>query len=237
MIRRLLFAGALLVLATPAARAGGINLAAGPGCWAENPVAAKASSCDRNVGLALQMTASFALNVDMPRMVGAEIVLEGQLNASGGLPDWWELGAGGCRSGALSADASFAASPNSRCLDGWRGQAFGGVAGYTVTGSRARMRIGFAVSSAHPVHVPAGTEFYCAHVNITNERTADAGACAGCGVGMCWTLNQITVRDADGSYEDCTAVLDQQCVSWQDGGCQAGSTRNVTWGQVKGLYR
>jgi hypothetical protein len=127
--------------------------------------------------------------------------------------------------------------PGVSCYDIWGGAAFGGIGSYTVTGDRARVLIGYVVPMTSPIYIPAGLEFYCFHVNITSTKTVGEGSCPGCDLALRWVLQQITVRGVGGVYEDCVTILNNNCVGWQGGHCICTPARNITWGQVKGLYR
>src|SRR5215470_5170458 len=60
---------------------------------------------------------SFTLATPVDKVVGAEMVVDLQ-SATPTLPDWWKVGTGGCRAGALTGSLSFG---ETACTDPWNG--------------------------------------------------------------------------------------------------------------------
>jgi hypothetical protein len=231
MKKTLLMTGAMLLVAS-VALAGGLNLAVGSGCWAENPVAAGTWACAMNFGTPMTMTTSFQLDADMAEALGSETIIDGQSD-SATLPDWWDPA---CQARIVTNISGY---PQTTCFDIWGGTAFGGPVVNVTGANRIRILVGYAVPTTAPIYIPAGIEFDNCHVNLTSAKTVGTGNCPGCELGFVLVLNQITLRGVGGVYEDCVTVLNNNCVSWQGATtpCSATPARNTTWGQVKSLYR
>jgi hypothetical protein len=244
-MKTLIVAICLLGFATAAFGARGFNLTWGAGCWRDDPVALKSFACDTNGGSAT-LTASFALDFDFSKFDYIECQLDLQSD-SATLPDWWQFsGAGGCRQGALSTTANFAAAPGG-CTDPWRGQTPSsttywetaqfpeGESGQRVPlPNRARFVGGYWVYPYVPI--VRGVEYYAFSVTVDYRTTVGVGACGGCG-----TPSTIVMNGFSFGYTNWyTTPLSNACLRWQAAGatpCGAVPVRNTTWGQVKGLYR
>jgi hypothetical protein len=238
-----------LALAVPLARAGGVNINWGDGCWSDGtPVSLLAFPCNTNTGMAT-MTCSFAVDYDMPQFAGVEITLDG-FSGSPTIPAWWQMATGECRAGAISTSADFLQAPQVGCQDMWGGHALGGLATYGWgprwggnDRDRAHMLIGFAVAPEQLPPITAGIEYYAAQIRIGYEKTAGDDACAGCGTSFVWYLYSIKAAEL-GQYEMLYEPISNDgslCLVWQAGYASAWTcyvpVRNTTWGQVKSLYR
>jgi hypothetical protein len=252
MRRVLLLTGTLLaLLAPPALAVGGVNINWGPGCWSDGtPVNDIAFACNRNTGTAT-MTCSFALFSDQPQLVGIRADLQG-LTEAVQIPAWWQMGAGQCRSTAISTSENFLSAPQVGCLDMWANRASGGLVLYDWGpqwggDNRAHMSVVYAVPSDTPIPLDPDVEYYACQVMISYEKTIGAGSCAGCMARMVWSLCSIRAEQADGSFEMLQEVLPDgnQCLRWQHTTlpCSVFScpditpVRDRTWGELKSLYR
>jgi hypothetical protein len=248
-MKSLIFAVSQIIATASAACAGGFNLTWGTGCWQDNPAALASFACNTEDGSAT-LTASFALDSDYDRFGYVKAQLDLQSD-SPTLPDWWQFSnGGGCRQGALSTTASFAAAPGG-CTDPWRGQTPSstiywqtasfpeGASGERVPlPNRARFTGYFWVNPYLPI--VRGVEYYAFSVTVDHRNTVGAGACSGCETPTTIVLNQIVLSNYLLHPLTLTTPLSNGCLRWQTGGatpCGATPVRNTTWGQVKGLYR
>ncbi len=243
----------LLLLSIPA-YAGGVNLAWGTGCWAENPTSLITFACDTNTGTTV-MTGSFVLDRDMPLFQAAAATIDMQ-SASTTLPDWWQMyHAGSCREASLGVSGDFTLAPGG-CADPWLSSAYGGVAAYqtqaypppfpmnTPAANRARLKVVFLRTITNPLE--AGVEYYDFRASVNHQKSVGAGACAGCSTPAAFVLNLIDVEafvpELNHPYQQAllTTPVANGCIYWQavtGGLCGATPARNPTWGQVKSLYR
>jgi hypothetical protein len=227
----------LATLAPPAAAFGGINLR-----WTdcgEFGIVARSFACNTNVGTN-QLFASVIAPVPMNQLEGMEAVIDLQ-SLSASLPNFWQLGSGGCRSGALTHNFDFTLGPFN-CGDPWQGVAAGGEsyqAGFPFPNG-ARIKIVVAVQV--PVSIDDVTEYYAFELRFSNAKAVGTGACAGCIVPVCLVLNQIKlVQPAGvGDYVVQNPILTNGA-SWQQYGAncpfQEVPVRATSWGAVKSLYR
>ncbi len=244
----------LLLLISVPARAGGLNIAWGTGCWPENPTSLITFACDTNTGTT-SMTGSCVLDRDMP-LFNALLAIVDMQSASPTLPDWWQMfKPGTCREPALSATGDFSLAPGG-CGDPWLSSAFGGVAVWQThdfpspfpinvpAPDRARLKVGLVRPSANPLF--AGIEYYAFRAMVNHQKTVGTGACAGCSTPATFVLNVVSAQAIiDGlsyPYQEAlfTMPIANSCVHWQavtGGLCGATPARNPTWGQVKSLYR
>jgi len=249
MKRFLLLAGAMMVVASVAHAAAGVNLNwSTSGCYSEDPTTNKTFACTSNSG-SNTMTASFSPSADQPNFVGVEGLIDLQTDGVS-LPAWWEFFTGGCRPTSLSTSADFATATQTTCVDPWQGQAGGGLTAYKTmanftgvpevfTAYGARIKVAYAVAIESPL--TAGTEYYAYKVTITNTKTVGTGSCAGCSTGATLVLNQIRSAESQppNTFEILTDAIANNCVTWQTSGrtCAVVPAHNRSWGQIKSLYR
>ena len=248
MKRLLLLSGALLVLGASAASAApGLNLAWGSGCWLENPVNAKTFACNTNTGNA-QMTGSYTPTASQPAFVGVECVLDFQVDGVT-VPDWWTFfEAGTCRQTSLSTSADFSGAPQTSCTDQWFGLGAGGIAAYQTAASPihdervntpgwARLKVAYALADPSPL--TGGTEYYGFRATMNYAKTVGSPSCAGCTTPVTIVLNEIKSAENTGPFERVTDQDINRCLTWGAStvACAAVPARNTSWGQVKSLYR
>jgi len=246
MKKILLLSGVLLAFsASMALAAGGVNLAWGPDCWPQNPVANATFACNSNSGV-VQITASYITAGDISDFVGVSSVVDLQAN-SASLPAWWDVfNAGSCRQTALSADENFLTASQT-CFDVFQNGAGGGITAYQTIATvpptpyganSARLKVAFALPA--PTDLPPGAETYGYRLTLTKAKSTGTGACAGCATQVTMVLNNIHAAGLSGTSEDLSAPINNGCVTWQGTSgipCNATPTQNKTWGQVKSLYR
>jgi hypothetical protein len=187
--------------------------------------------------------AAFTLAAPVDSVLGAELVLDVQ-SAEPTLPNWWQVGTGGCRAGALTGSLAFGTSG---CADPWAGQATVGFPSYTPGmprggPSQARIRIGVGVAPNAPRALAAGTLYQAVRLVMATTRT---DSCSGCAGQTCIVLNSILLRRtptaAGGDvFVSTPAPADANWATWQGTGANCTAVpvrRNVTWGALKSLYR
>jgi hypothetical protein len=247
------FALSLLLLASPAGAAG-VNLA-----WnqalPEGGSATKQFNCASGLGES-ELVGSFVCGQPHPLFIGCEALLDIQA-ATTSLPDWWQFGAGSCRSEALACGFDFRGLQQTLCSSPYEGNVFGGVAAYATSArpladhqpapNAARIKIaGVHLGTGM---VSAGEEYFAFRLTISHEGSAGAGSCGGCAVPVCLTLTEVKVYDdvpvaengqqsPPPSFERITGPARGNVASWQDAGsgCQS-AVKNRTWGQLKSAYR
>jgi hypothetical protein len=192
---------------------------------------------------------AFSLPAPVDSVLGLEIVVDVQ-SAAAVMSNWWRFDVGGCRAGNLRAGFVFP-SP-SPCANFLRGNASGGLQGYTLNkpyGGANQARIEVAASLLESVggYASLGSDstYYAACLTITNAHASEPGACVGCLEPTCLVLNSITVLRQPGAVGG-NQVLSvpgpgqANWATWQgglDANCAAVPARAVTWGRIKSLYR
>jgi len=203
-------------------------------------------SCDNN-STAFPLFCAFSLAQPLTDVIGLELVVDLQ-HADSTLPDWWQLGVGGCRYGQLSANG--AAPTGADCLDLWQGDAVGGIQGYEVGQPRgqpnqARIKVALSVLPTSPRSLNADVLYHAATIVLGGALTAGVPMCTGCSGSACLVLNSILIRRLPGAIGgDVTLTLpgpgNGNFATWENNGgglCGAVPVRRTTWGQIKALYR
>lgn len=238
---------AVLALAAPAAAGGfsaGINLH-WDDCAAGGAATNKDDACDSNAGAPHKLVLSVEPSGQLTQMNGAQGIVDIQLDAAT-LPDFWQLGTGGCRNGRLAADAGIgsATAPFS-CLEPWSqignqvGAAnFGLPDGHGPNWGRITWII--AVPGEFTLDGADGEQYILA-LNLLKGNTT---SCAGCATPACLVANEMRLTrpaQAPGGDVFIYTPATNYAVTWQGGGtpeCPGTTpTQNTTWGQVKHLYR
>ena len=202
------------------------------------------STCASSTG-DQKLYAAFSLAQALDQVVGVEIVVDIS-HADPVLPAWWQLGVGGCRAGALSANGE--TPEGSGCVDFWMGQASGDVQSYVVGQPRggpnqARIRVALSLLPANARALEAGTVYYAARLVLGNQATTGAGSCAGCGGDACLVLNSIWIKRLPGAPGGdvfvTTPSITGNMATWQGTGadCEAVPVQTSSWGRIKTLYR
>jgi hypothetical protein len=199
-------------------------------------------ACDDNYQTR-NLVVSFRLAQSVPDFVGATMTLDGVVDAGYSVP-WWQLGAGGCREGALSPVAPL---PISGCTNPYKGAVQGGGLIQEPHGGRASsFRIHADWARASPVAIVADT-LYTSHVlQLTTVKAVEEGfgTCDGCGITACLVLLEVSVFGLESGFAARLDDADLQAeVFYQIPSPGAGTpfcvtpTRTSTWGAVKALYR
>jgi hypothetical protein len=206
-------------------------------------------ACNDNAGTE-QLFLSFSLAQPASAVVGVEAVVDLQAGASP-LPDWWQMGPGGCRKGGLSiltADADFATF--GACVNPWSEVPSALIQGFAVgppdhgLDSQARIKATATVSSSAASNLDADTTYYAVQIVIHNPLTAGPGACVGCLTPVCLVLNSILVRRIPGSpggdvFVSAPAPGNGNWATWHaapGAACAAVPVKSRTWGTIKALY-
>ena len=253
-----LFAGAIsLALASTAlAQSTGYDIA-----WNDcvsQPGAAQnlAYACDGSRdGDPFRLVFSF-IPPEVPNYVGLQAVFD--MRTSGGaLPDWWKMGVGECRDGALVFPASLSGigtGTTGACRNPWLGTTLGG--GYQwysqdtiyeqIFMGAGRLRVAFARTSE--IALEAGQRYLGGVITLDPARpVGHEDPCVGCSLPGCIVLNQVELYQPVGSPGGDIILLrtplDHGFVTWQGGdvggyGCPLSlPTRRATWGAIKAIYR
>ncbi len=186
---------------------------------------------------------AFALPWTLDSVIAVEAVVDVQ--AAGVLPDWWQFGPLGCRSGALHARGEFQAG--TACSDFWMGEAtLDGLQGYYVGEPRggagqARIRVALAVLPQLYRRLEAGTTYYAARLAFSAAGTSN---CSGCQTPVCLVLNSILIGRLPGAPGgdlslEFAAMPGSTHATWQGAAadCQLVPVLPTTWGAIKALYR
>jgi len=214
----------------------------------------KMFACD-DAAQPMVLVAAFTPQRSLPRFVGLEIKFE-IASASGGLPDWWRVGVGECREGAVSTSNSPGMAIG-QCQNPWSGARTGGGSLWTSNlpgPGRAEFQMTYARDEVKAL--AAGTRYYAGTITI-DPAGSSSGSCSGCNTEVCIAITEITIaqlsvelRDQDGDGDQDPNPEDEISVNHSTSanvvsfnvrnpganGCGA-KTRNKTWGQVKTTYR
>jgi hypothetical protein len=232
----------LPALAHPAAvSAAGINLS-----WNDCGAAGTTNmnfACGSNSGSAT-MVGSFVAPSGITELIGVTATLDmwsSPDSVGTQIPDWWQLGTGGCRSGSISASYDFAAGPYT-CIDPWSGQASGGLdyGAQVPFANHATIRLIAAVQGADSLALTADSEYYTFKVTINYSKTVGAGNCSGCSSPVSIALTSTTLSQPAGLGDVIlTTAASNNVITWQGGAGLSpnlGSPRLVTFGQIRSLY-
>ena len=213
-------------------------------CGPDGP-AQEVSSCASNTG-SQRLYCAFTLAETIDQVVGVEAVVD-LSHSEAALPAWWQLGVGGCRFGALSADGG--TPEGGACTDFWAGQQTGGLQGYLVRQPRggfnqARIKVALSLLPSDARTLDAGTLYYAARILLGNQSTTGAGSCSGCGSDACLVLNSIWIKRLPGApggdvFLTVPAPDGGNMATWQGTGadCAAVPAHASSWGRLKSLYR
>jgi hypothetical protein len=207
--------------------------------------ATQGSSCNTNVG-SQKLYCAFRLESTVDQVLGVEIVIDVS-HSDATLPPWWQLGVGGCRYGALTADGGTPDGPD--CTEFWGGQQTGGIQGYAVGQPRgganqARIKVALSLLPGNSRTLLAGTLYYAARVVLGNQLTVGSPSCSGCGDDACLVLNSIWIKRVPGAlggdlFLSTPGVDGSNQATWQGAtaNCAAVPVRPTSWGRIKSLYR
>ena len=250
-IHRIVFAAILMTAAAGVSSADGINLAWNE-CLGAGGLTNRSFACNTNIGINA-MVASFDPPAGISKLLGGSAVLH-LMSASPTLPSWWQLGAGGCREGALRLDLNAPAPLG--CADYWSGAAVGSInyePGFDGHPYRARITLSWGIPEALAGPVDADAEYYAFQVIVTNRYSVGSGSCAGCLDPACIGFTSLWLYQPAGlgDYALCMPLIGT-LVTWQGGAgycppadgpspfppeCGATPVIRRSWGLIKTLYR
>jgi len=248
-----LSARTLLLLLLPAlGSAGELNLRWNA-CWGDGGIMNRTFACTSNSGASV-LVGSFVPPLDILQVSGLQCVVDLAV-AGGSLPAWWQFkNTGTCRQSSLVYSTTPPLTAVN-CVE-WD-SAVGTLVSYTTDlfGPGSARVIGASAALPAPADLTAGQEYFAFSLIVSNQNTVGSGACAGCSLGACIGLKQITltVPPPAGTVDlfvSNNATSDDRLATWQGGAgvlvrkselylnCpQATPARGRAWGEVKALYR
>ena len=211
----------------------------------------KMFACD-DAAQPMVLVAAFTPQRSLQKFVGVHFKLE-IASASGDLPDWWRVGVGECRDGAVTTTNSPGMALG-QCQNPWSGTRSGG--GSFWESSRGRAHYQMVYAREEKTALAAGTRYYGGTITI-EPAGSSSGSCSGCNTEVCIAITEVIInqevgelRDQDGDGDqdpnpgetfEMTNSTGSNIVSFNvrnpgANGC-GSKTRNKTWGQVKAIYR
>lgn len=198
-------------------------------------------ACNTSSGAPFDLIYSINPFTPMSGVTGADIHVWLQSSQSV-LPSWWRLDAAGCRSGALSVDAT--GPYPAGCADPWLGAA-------TVTADMAylacrpdglQIDLHARLPEGTTRSLSTGTRYAMFRLRVDRSHTSGAGACGGCNLIASFGVAGISIRRSDGlgwSMSPAAYAAWQSTASPYDTNpnCGPTSVRTPTWGTIKSLYR
>jgi hypothetical protein len=243
MVRRVVsWIAAVLCLCAASAHGEAINLSWNTCASGPNAADDVTFACD-DESKVMVLVGSFYAPAGIGQFIGLEASI--QVLTDSGLPDFWQLGTDGCRS--TSATPQFAFPGMTGCTTPWNTQTLGfwdySNHDPTVPPGRGHMRVDAVRPANQALQLAAGREYYAFQMKITMDQVT---TCQGCRDPACFVLNSITLYQpsdiADPSV--ITTPAARNYVTWQGGGNGSGctaagakTTKKMTWGQIKGIYR
>ena len=215
-------------------------------CWTGAAAASQETfDCLSSLG-ERRLVVGFTLAAPIDSVIGIEAVID-LIHEDAVLPAWWRLEPGGCREGALVAEADLSGLEG--CADIWGGEGQALLQDYVLGAPRgganqARIKVVAAVPSSSARSLDAGTAYAAVALSLDNRLTIDPVSCAGCAGHVCLVLNSILVRRLPGGTGDVFLAVPAPAsgnrVTWGAGAgadCEAVPASRVTWGRVKAIYR
>lgn len=239
----------LLTLVASVAAAGGVSMSWGDYCSQSDGGPWNLTwACRSDTFTGIRMSCSFKPDQSHADFIGLSVFLAGMSEAPT-VPDWWQLGPGGCREGALtlSTDGSTMTGGPEACIDPWGGAATGTLDYWGVTESI--LYVTATCNLDQPVAIEAGLKYFACQFRVDAHKTV-SGECWGCLAPGIFGIRAIELRFAGGAEPevlDMPFAGDSRCLSYMntsgyDHMCgwpwgYVVPVRNSTWGQVKSLYR
>jgi len=255
MKKLLLMTVALVALGSSVAMADSMNLAWGVCRTAANHGTASTNNfaptvpCEDpgNAWTTRRIVASFKNTTPMTAWGGTTVRIDMLVGVTP-IPDFWNVGAGGCRDGALSGPTvAINPSPTTNCINPYilvapdpGGQTNLESIQINAAGSRIRYEADHVRNTVQvDLPVPASPGGYLAN-NLALTSDFNDG-CLGCDQPVCLVLNQVDYFSLTEKRSITTPEL-QAHTTWNGGAVpgtcpQATPTRSATWGAVKALYR
>lgn len=244
-VRIAAFVALLACIAPASARAAAQSMLAWDGCAAYDGVSNKSFACDVNTG-SERIWCSVQPHVDMPRVIGVELVFDFLMEPGTPVPGWWQFrNSGTCRQTSLSLEFNLSPEPaNDYCATLFSAGAMGGVSAaipnYSSNPERLRILGVFAVAQASARPVSADSIYNVAVLVIDHAKTTGAGACTGCATAACGVLNYFKLAQPVGEGDQSYTSYGEHSIVWQSAVPQCPAsipTRRSTWGSLKSLYR
>jgi len=251
MKKLLLMTAVLLTVGAVAAMADTVNLGFACRTAANNATAATNDYSPGGVGVCddaatavdKRLVCSFKNSTVLTGFGGTQVTIDIDV-AGGTISPFWEVGAGGCRDGALSAPATLSTVSATGCTNTFT------VGGADPLGQNDTPDIIAQNGRIHyrAIHVrkttvvdlppPTSAGGYIAN-NVLLAMAGNDGTCAGCEQPACLVLNEVQYF----STQEVRYVVQPELRNWitfqgGNGTCPGATpTRNSTWGRVKALYR
>lgn len=239
MKKELLLTGLLLVLSASMARASGASLSWGDACWGDvGSTNLLTWACNSNTYTGIRMTCSFHVDAAHTDFYAAAVYLSGWTEGTT-LPDWWQMSnqdPTDCRWNAITTHADYSILPQPEdggiCRFAFGGNIpAGGIGLYAWYTNRMSVNAIWATAEANALE--AGQEYFLCQFRISAMKTVDG--CAGCPAEAAWGLHHVEVEYASEAEQVLPGREDNMFLFWQ--GELPTPVRDVTWGQIKGLYR
>ncbi len=206
-----------------------------------------AFACDDN-GQTFLLVAHFVTAAGSTSFAGISGVIDVALPVSGSVPDWWALGVGECRGGALTLGDVGPISGCDNPYAGTLGQGGGLVYEPHPIGSPIpywrRVRIDWSRFEGGTLQPNARSTAFTLRLDTSQSFDAGSGGvCAGCASPACISFTTLDVFSYGGGSEIIETTSGRSFVTWRGGqvggpGCPAVvPARAVTWGSIKALYR
>jgi len=221
------------------ARADGINLS-WDDCGTYGTMA-KQFACDTNTGAGFTLFGSFVPPAGIVEFVAISAEIGFRFGSALSVPDWWSLGTGRCRAGALTVSTDFTSGPYN-CADNFFGQATTAF-DYTETTGVGAARL--VVQAELPADIATGLdpsiEYYGFRIHIAPAKTVGTGACVECDGPACINFRYIQLfQPAARNFDPRISVpLSMNSVAWRELYCPPCPCPTVasSWGQLKCLFR
>lgn len=208
----------------------------------------KAFACNDDNAPPMKLVIAFTPPKSMQRFVGYRVYMEISTAAST-LPDWWALGPGDCREGALTPDVRPGTTLGS-CSNPWDRAPVAAAYSYFERGtspSRGVYQVVAARTNATSINV--GTRYFGSVLTLSpaHSNGSDGALCAGCASEVCISVTQVELNQELAEGEEVADYVTMNRTSQPNvvtfnardpNGNPCGATnRTSTWGKIKTTYR
>jgi len=243
-MKKVLFAGAAMLLVASAAFGAGIDLSIGA-CPGAGGVGEEGGDPGCGGEPTVSVLATFAPAEAITDLVGIDALLEIQALPDLDAANFWNVSAGGCGLG-LAGDNFLASNVRPTGCANHTNTWAGGIGGASaLRRGPAIERIAFACARATALNVIANQRLFGAQLVFNGNGESETNGCVGCSapVTMVWNSGKPAsqgastpseLNNASGAFPAVT-----NCMGFNGGGpnCAAVPARKATWGQLKSLYR
>lgn len=212
-------------------------------------------TCNNNTtpggdGISFRLVGSFTPALPMSDFNGLAAIVD--VSTSGtALPAWWQLGAGECREGSLTANLGYAAPGLCTSPFATGSLMSSNVAWVTGYLSPNRARLYVDVHSDVPKAIVNNVRYTAFDLRLDAAHTLDDGepACPDCCVPLCLLFAHVQLFGANGAGEGIGAASPEALAGWNGqatsgtpggcfvvGGCPTPAARS-TWGAIRSVYR